>query len=449
MAQFHENKQKKVLPFKQNAKPGKSRKLEKPMGGRISRPKPKPKPKPNLHRGPPRPQRPLRFGTSASEPVCYICQSASYEEEILTGEEPPPLIAQGCGCRDAGAAKMCHVPCAVKWLEAVPDLFETYDRFVRCGVCKQRFRGAFKMGVAKARWEHVKRESIDSEAKLLAAVVLAQGLTDDGKPASALTIMNAIYDKLRAHNSAAPYLVNILVAKAAALYMLGPARSQEHTDTLYLILNSGLPDSSREIMEANSQLSMALVRANTNLPMAETRARSAVDESKAMGPHHEQTQITYANNLATVLAKRQKFAEALSILKEISALALRVLGDDHDVSMSVMTNTAETIVKSRTGSRYEEAVENIRRTYEIRLARLGKDNQATIDSLQNLHGVLLHTGAKCPYPACQSLVSVLGSKVRCTRCKVAKYCREGCREADRARHTNSGICVRNARNQRG
>lgn len=376
------------------------------------------------------------------------------------------MLAQGCGCRDSGAAKLCHVPCAVESLASGGDLLESYDRFFRCGACKQRFSGAFKMGVSRARYEHVKKDNIQSKARLLATVVLAQCLTDDGKPGVALGTLNGLYVKLEQDNPHHPFLVDILVAKAAALFMLGPLHRKEHLDTLYLILTSQLPESDQAMMEANNQLSMALVDdRNGNMDMAESCARKAVAGSKAMtGLHNEERQIRYKSNLASVLSVAalracgqadktgracaragELFAEALEITEGMSARAAGVFGADHEISMKVMTTTATVIVQSKATARYEEAVENIRRTYEIRLAKLGKDHRDTADSLQNLIGVLLRTKAKCLYPECQSLASVLGSKARytmCPRCQVARYCCERCRQADEARHKASGNCFR-------
>jgi hypothetical protein len=323
------------------------------------------------------------------------------------------------------------------------------------------------MGVSKARYEHVKKDSIDSKPRLLATVVLAQCLTDDGKPDVALSTLNGLYGQLEGHNPhnpRHPFLVDILVAKAAALFMLGPSRRQEHLDTLYPIVTSGLPKSDLAMMEANNQLSMALVNdRNGNMEMAETCARDAVAGSKAMkGLHNEERQIRYGANLAAVLSVAalracergdktgraravELFDEALLITKDLSARASGVFGADHEISMKVMTITATVIVQSKATARYEEAVENIRRAYEIRLAKLGKDHRDTVDSLHNLIGVLLRTKAKCLYPKCQSLASVLGSKARytpCPRCKEARYCCERCRQADEDRHRASGNCVR-------
>ena len=367
------------------------------------------------------------------------------------------MMEQGCGCRDAGAATLCHVPCALDWHEQNPESAENRDRFSRCSVCKQLYSGPFKMGVAKARLEHVKNDHIASRARLTATVLFAQCFTDDGAPGVALGILNGLYAKLAEEDSNAPFLVDILAAKAAALYMLGPSRTREHTDTLYLIFQSGLPESDQAIMEANYQLSMALVDNKGDLNLAVSCAEKARDASKAMNGHNEERQITYANNYASVLsaaARREcdeaekagrargasagkQFAKALSILDEISAQASRVFGADHELSMKVMTNTATVIVHSGAESRYEEAIGLIRKAYEVRLAKLGPDHQRTADSLENLRGVLLRTGAKCPNPACQSLESMLGSKFRCPKCQ-SRYCCERCLEVDKARH--AGVC---------
>ena len=418
------------------------------MGGRFSKPKPKPRPKPGSHKR-------LTFGTSGSEPVCFICYSPSYTGERKNpGGAPWLLMEQGCGCRDAGAATMCHVPCALEWHESTPESAENRDRFSRCRACNQLYSGPFKMGVAKARLEHVKNDHIASQARLTATVVLAHCLTEDGAPDRALGILNGLYAKLAEEDSNAPFLVDILAAKAAALHMLGPSRTREHTDTLYVILNSGLPENDQAIMEANYQRSMALVDNKGDLNLAVSCAKKARDASIAMKGHNEGRQITYANNYASVLsaaARREcdeaekagrargasagkQFAKALSILDEISAQASLVFGADHELSMKVKTNAATVIVHSGAESRYEEAIENIRKAYEVRLAKLGPDHQRTADSLQNLRGVLLRTGGKCPNPACKSLVSVLGSKVRCLKCTVARYCCAGCLDADKARH---------------
>ena len=371
--------------------------------------------------------------------MCYICLSEFYDCELQPGEERPPLLLQGCSCR---GDKRCHVPCAVTWLEKV-SLED--DKWVKCDTCKQRFNGPFMMGVAKIRYDKAKGDDVRSMARILATTSLARCHMKAGESLRALVMLNLMYADLSKEQSDKPLLVSILVDKAAALYQLG--RSKEQTDTLYVIVNSGLPESDVKIMEANNQLSMALVRAPNpdldTLEMAETCARKAVAASTLT--RNEDRQIAYGNNLAAVLAKRGKFVDALKLLAGLLTTALRVFGADHEISVNVKSNIASFIVQGRKEERYDEAVSTMREAYDSRTRTLGSEHALTLASRRLLLSILRVTGAACARPGCDCVDSVL--KARCEKCRV-KYCTEKCREDDRARHASTSCVRKGARNPR-
>lgn len=353
------------------------------------------------------------------------------------------MLVRGCGCRPM-EEKMCHVPCAVRYFQTTLDSPEYLDKWTKCDVCKQQFRGAFMMGLAKKRYESVKDDDIRSVAKIRARMVLAQCHMDEGNPKLALVMLSVLHAELSAAQSDDPLLVDILTDKASALYKLGPTRSKEHTDTLYLILNSGLPKGDARIMEANNQLAMALVRAPnpdaSMLDMAETCALSAVAGSKLPPNDNRQNrQITYENNLAAVLAKRGKFKESLDLLARLLVRARLVFGPDHEMSVSVMMNTASFIVQAKKAARYEEAASTMREVYAIRTRILGTEHKDTQDARRLLLGVLRVTGAACARPECDSVEESLNA--RCATCRVG-YCTDKCRHDDSARHAASASCVR-------
>ena len=332
----------------------------------------------------------------------------------------------------------------VRLLTSSQESSASEDLWFKCRTCKQLFTGPFRLGLAKHRYDAVKNDHIASRARLLATTVLAQHVTEQGNHLAALSILNGLYVKLEEYDPHDPFLVTILLGKTTSLLNLLPTHKREYSDTLYKIVNSGLPETDLNLAAANNQYSsfLVLLADNGDLALAEKCARRSVSGVVAFrnlegAPSIDEQEIGYENWLASVLSKRQKFVEALEIVERLRARALRVFGAEHDVSFVVGLNVSAVIVDSGTTARYEEAAENIRKLYEIRRAKYGEAHQETAWIRQHLREMLSRVGARCALPSCQSTVSVLRSQLRCPRCKLVKYCSAACLEADKARHPGS------------
>jgi len=357
------------------------------------------------------------FGGSGSAPECYMCMMPDTE----SGSSADRAIPLGCSCR-----LVAHVSCAVKFFGMGPDNIE---RWMRCATCTQQFGGAFRMGVARARFELVKGLPINSDARLMGTRVIAHCFVDAGQHGRALAILTALELELAKKHPHARGLPEILIDKATALSGLG--RSQEHTDTLYRVLSSrgDRADTDPVIMEANSQLALALVYAKDgNMVLAEERALNAVAAS-SLGPD-QRKQLIYKNTLVSVLAKLGRYDEALALLAEMLPVARRVLAPDHAITLTVLHNTAAYTLRAGKVELYRESADIARSVYEKRLASIGPEHPNTQASRRVLRSGLETLGLACANPNCVSAVS----KLPCPRCKRVRYCADACLVADRGRH---------------
>ena len=347
---------------------------------------------------------------------------SSADGSSADGSSADRALPLGCSCR-----LVAHVSCAVKFFGMGPDNIE---RWMRCATCTQKFGGAFRMGLSRARFELVKKLPINSDSRLIGTRVIAHCLIEAGDYSNALTILTALELELATKHPHSPGLTRILVDKAAALSGLG--RSQEHTDTLYRILSSrgDLADTDPVIMEANSQLALALVDAKDgNMVLAEERARNAVAASD-LGTD-QRKQLIYQNTLVSVLAKLGRYDEALALLAKMLPVARRVLGPDHAITLTVLHNTAAYTLRAGKVERYRESADIARSVYEKRLASIGAGHPNTQASRRVLRSGLETLGLACANPNCASVVE---SKLLCPRCKRVKYCTDACRVADSGRH---------------
>lgn len=344
------------------------------------------------------------------------------DTETESGSSADRALPLGCSCR-----VVAHVSCAVKFFGTGPDNIE---RWMRCATCTQQFGGAFRMGVARARFELVKGLPINSDSRLMGTRVIAHCFVEAGDHKRALAILTALELELATKHPHARGLPEILIDKATALSGLG--RSQEHTDTLYRVLSSrgDRADTDPVIMEANSQLALALVYAKDgNMVLAEERALNAVAAS-SLGPD-QRKQLIYKNTLVSVLAKLRRYDEALALLAEMLPVARRVLGPDNAITLTFMHNTAEYTLRAGKVELYRESADIARSVYEKRLASIREEHPHTQASRGVLRSALEKLGLACANPNC---VSVVESKLLCPRCKRVKYCADACLAAHSGRH---------------
>jgi len=139
--------------------------------------------------------------------------------------------------------------------------------------------------------------------------------------------------------------------RGAALTDLGIGLSgaNHHADALVvrvaqLAMHRRLGDSEERILAAQSNLAesyQALGRFDQALRL---RGEIYSEHSKRNGEEHEDN-LTAANNYANSLIGLERYAEAKAGLRKMMPVARRVLGDCHDLTLSIRWGYVETLYK--------------------------------------------------------------------------------------------------------
>merc|ERR1711969_75841 len=106
------------------------------------------------------------------EAVCIIC--------LDHGDEP---LLRDCACRGPTAG-YAHMSCLVRYVSSAAATNKM--RWLECGTCEQRYFGATKLGLARARWELARGRPEEDTERLGAMSCLAQALQDSRDYAAAL-----------------------------------------------------------------------------------------------------------------------------------------------------------------------------------------------------------------------------------------------------------------------
>ena len=86
------------------------------------------------------------------EAVCIIC--------LDRGDEP---LHRNCACRGPTAG-FAHMSCLVRYVSSAAAT--NPRRWIECGTCKQRYFGATRMGLARARWDRARGRPEEDDERL-------------------------------------------------------------------------------------------------------------------------------------------------------------------------------------------------------------------------------------------------------------------------------------------
>jgi len=142
------------------------------------------------------------------------------------------------------------------------------------------------------------------------------------------------------------------------------ALGEEHSDTL----------------ESLNNLALVLCRQGKDAEAEQLYRQCLEVHKRVLGDGHPETMSTL-NNFALALAVQGKYAEAEPIFRECLETGKRVLGDEHRYTSTSLSNLA--CVLENLG-KYNEAEQFHRQCLEVRRRALGEDHPDTLDSLNNL-----------------------------------------------------------------
>ena len=255
---------------------------------------------------------------------------------------------RGCACR--GTAGFAHVSCLAEQAkilvaEALENNLDTkvknqrFKRWHMCSLCEQEYHGIVRCALGWACWKtYVGRPETD-KIRILAMGTLGSGLY------------------------LANYKEDALSVKQAEMSMLRRV---------------GAPEQSILVSQGNiANTYKALGRREEALRMLRD-VYSGYLRHRDLGPLHQST-LGMALNLSTSLVDTGNYAEARAFMRDQIALANRVLGSDHPVTLDFQWgySRAFTLDKDVSAEQLAEVATTLEKTLEISQRVCGREHPRT------------------------------------------------------------------------
>jgi tetratricopeptide (TPR) repeat protein len=274
--------------------------------------------------------------------TCYICTQALHWK---TKEG----LVRGCSCR--GTAGFVHVSCLAEQAkillaEAEENNLDTkkWDRrWFECSLCEQFYHGVVQCALGWACWKtYVGRPEADG-LRCMAMTQLGNGL------------------------SAADHEEDALSVQEAELAMERRLGASEET---ILIVQSNLGGTYQALGRLEEALRLSRDVYSGRLRLDGGQARST---------------FLAAGNYAMNLIELRRFAEARNLLRKIIPVARRVLGNDHELTLSLREDLCRAILDGEpTDNEKHEALEMLKDTAGAMRRILGPDHPDTLHAQKML-----------------------------------------------------------------
>ena len=269
---------------------------------------------------------------------CYICLEDGSEEGLV----------RGCSCR--GTAGFAHVSCLVRQAQVAVaeaeerglggDAFNArWDRWDTCRLCEQNYHSFVACALGWACWKtYVGRPETD-RLRSPAMRVLGNGLHDAARHEDALRVDEAVFSTMKRLGASEEQLLDAQGSLACTYGELG------------------------QLEEC--------------LSMEQDVYSGSV---KLCGEEHASTLLA-ANNYADSLNVLKRFEEAKSLLRKTIPVARRVLGDSHDITLTMRCNYAQSLYgdPDATLDELREAVTTLEDTDQTARRVLGDAHPITVD----------------------------------------------------------------------
>ena len=235
--------------------------------------------------------------------TCYICTQALHWK---TKEG----LVRGCSCR--GTAGFAHVSCLAeeaKILVAEAEennlgtdaLYDRWQRWHTCSLCEQEYHGVVQCALGWASWKTYLGRPETDQVRRSAVTQLGNGLGMTGQHQDALFVQEA---------------------------------------ELCMMRRLGAPEESMLVVQSNlANTYQMLGRLEDSLRM---RQKVCSGNLKLSGEENEETLIS-ALNYALSLAGLERYKEARKVLRKMTPVARRVLGDCNDLTLRMRCMYATTL----------------------------------------------------------------------------------------------------------
>ena len=270
--------------------------------------------------------------------TCYICTQALHWK---TKEG----LVRGCSCR--GTAGFAHVSCLAEQAKIlVAEAEENHlgdqawdERWARwhsCSLCEQGYHGVVACALGCACWKtYLGRPEADA-TRNFAMGQLGNGLTAAGHYEEALSVREANLSTLRRLGEPEERILVVQGNLAATYSVLGRDAALRMRQDVY------------------------------------SRTR------RLLGEEHSDT-LMAANNYAMTLLELQRFEEAKRVLRKVAPVARRVLGTEHELTLSLREDLCRAILDGEpTANEKREALEMLKDTAGAMRRVLGPDHPDTL-----------------------------------------------------------------------
>jgi tetratricopeptide (TPR) repeat protein len=277
--------------------------------------------------------------------TCYICTQAVHWK---TKEG----LVRGCACR--GTAGFAHVSCLAEQPKILVaeaeennlDLAVKQARFNRwhtCSLCEQDYHGVVYCALGWACWKTYVGRAERDQSKRLAINMLGLGL------------------------SSANHHDDALVVKEATLAIM--RRLGDSEDNM-LAVQSNLANTYEVLGRYERALQM--------------RQEAYSGRVRLNGEEHAQT-LRAADNYALSLLKLRRFEEAKRLLRKVAPVARRVLGKDHELTLSLREDLCHAMLdEDSAADEKREALEMLKDTAGAMRRVLGPDHPDTVHAQTRL-----------------------------------------------------------------
>ena len=278
--------------------------------------------------------------------TCYICTEAVHWK---TKEG----IVRGCACR--GTAGFAHVSCLAEQVKILvveaeennlgaKALNERWELWFACNLCEQRYHGVVHCALGWACWKTYLGRAEENWLRSNAMRQLGSGLQDADHHMEALSVKEVNLSTLRRLGASEGSILAVQGNIANTYQMIG--------------------------MEERA-LSI--------------RREVYIGHLRLYGENHRKT-LLEANNLASLLIGLQRFKEVRSLLRKALPVARRLLGAEHEVTLSIREDFSGAILEDGDSSAEEKrkAVRMLEDTIRVMRRVLGTSHPTTLHAQKSL-----------------------------------------------------------------
>ena len=315
------------------------------------------------------------------DPVATERMSAKPDECcFICGEDSPPLIQSGCGCR--GDAGLAHATCRVLAAESYLKQKAQHGKpvklnpWVNCSTCEHRFTGEMQRTLGWEWWARMRDEG-DTHCwnRLMAAANWAICLFDNGRAVDAELVQRRVIGWLTqipngvllhprsgfaSNADLRSFRWKLLKDLATSLQKqskLGDAEilMREVLDEMREMRRANTKRDESEPTVANDLATILLQKGDAS--GAETLLREVlrvIDEDSSEGNLNAKGIVSVKINLAAALLEQGKTDEAGAIIHEATEASLRVFGPAHPLTMCALVASCKVLLAQNRFTKAEE-----------------------------------------------------------------------------------------------